>query len=68
MKIHVGPESTLLCRLPKTANNKSVENTCVAFVKGANKRNEFLEKINNNNVWRTSSDEQDKGLTISGTN
>ena len=27
--------------------NQSVENTGVAFVKGANERNEFFEKINN---------------------
>ena len=27
--------------------HQSVENACVAFVKGANDRNEFFEKINN---------------------
>ena len=28
--------------------NQSVENTVVAFVKGAHERNEFFEKINSN--------------------
>ena len=30
----------------RTTKNQSVENTGVAFVKGANERNEFFEKIN----------------------
>ena len=32
--------------MPHTFLNQSVENTGVAFVKGANERNEFFEKIN----------------------
>ena len=47
--------------------NESVENACVVFIKGANERNEFFEKINSN-VRRTSPDEQGKGLVILGTN
>ena len=39
----------------------------VAFVKGANERNEFFEKINSY-VLRSSPDEKGKILTISGTN
>ena len=43
-------------------HNESVENAGVAFVDGANERNESFEKINKQY------DEQGKGLTISGTN
>ena len=45
--------------------NQSVENAGVAFVKGANERNEFFEKKKNQTEIY---DEQGKGLTISGTN
>ena len=44
--------------------NQSVENAGVAFVKKAHERNEFSEK----KKWRTSADEQGKGLKIYGTN
>ena len=44
--------------------NQSVENACVAFVKGANERNELFEKKKQTGMY----DEQGKGLTISGTN
>ena len=27
-------------------DNQSVENACVAFVKGANEKNKFFEKVN----------------------
>ena len=47
--------------------DQSVENAGVAFVKGADERNEFFEKINSD-IWLTSPVEQGKGLTISGTN
>ena len=48
---------------------KSVENAGVAFVKRANERNELLEKIEKKKQYckTSSSDEQGKGLTISGT-
>ena len=47
--------------------NRIVENAGVAFVKGAPERNEYFVKINSN-VLQASTDEQGKGLTISGTN
>ena len=47
---------------------ESVENAGVAFVKGVNEINEFFEKKKKSYKWRTSPDEQDNGLTISGTN
>ena len=46
--------------------NQRVENPSVAFLQGANERNEFFKK--NSNKWRTIPDENGKGLTISGTN
>ena len=33
--------------LSNNLSNQSVENAGVAFVKGANERNKFIEKINN---------------------
>ena len=50
------------------ADDQSVENAGVAFVKEANTRNESFEKITNSNIWRTSPDEQGKGLAVSETN
>ena len=35
-----------LAHLLDTKKNQSVENAGVAFVQGANERNEFLEKVN----------------------
>ena len=48
--------------------NQSVENACVAFVKGANERNEFFEIINKQLYMTNKPDDQGKGLIISGTN
>ena len=47
---------------------KALKMMHVAFVKGANDRNWFLIKNKQSNIWRTSPDEQYKGLTIPGTN
>ena len=46
----------------QTSKNQSVENAGVAFVKRTHERNAFSEKI-----WMCL-EEQDEGLTISGTN
>ena len=64
---HWGNDVYDVIMIPKFSpfDNQSVENAGVAFVKGANERNEFFEKINKR---QTTTDEQSKGLTISGTN
>ena len=46
---------------PMNLYNQSVENAGVAYVKGANIRNEFFKKLTNSNVCRTSPDEKGKG-------
>ena len=48
-KCYTSPYSidpSFLLELADKTINQTVENTVVAFVKGANERNEFLEKIN----------------------
>ena len=35
---------------PMNLYNQSVENAGVAYVKGANKRNEFFKKLTNSNI------------------
>ena len=48
----------------RDAENRSVGNAIVAFVKGANEKNELFEKNTQTVIY----DEQGKCLTISGTN
>ena len=49
--------------------DQSVENAGVAFVKGADERNKFFEKIKKLVMYaKTSAGEQGKGLIISRTN
>ena len=35
-----------ICTIEENQSNRGIENTDVSFVKGANERNEFFEKIN----------------------
>ena len=49
--------------------NQSVENAGVVFVKGANERNDFFEKINKQRyMWEAIWDEQGKWLSDLGMN